>query len=55
MDLTGADIPDDENPPEPHDEDSKAPEETHNAVKLVIIHIHRNLVHLSKELFCRAL
>ena len=55
MDLTGADIPDDEFPEEPHVEEAKVPEEIPNAVRLGIMHIHENRGHSSKELLCRAL
>ena len=37
MNLTGADIPDDEFPEEPHVEEARVPEEMPNAVRLAII------------------
>ena len=49
MDLTGADIPNDEFSEEPHVEEAKVPEEIPNAVRLAIMR------HTSKELLCRAL
>ena len=55
MDLTGADIPDDEFSEEPHVEEVRVPKEIPNAVKLAIMRIHKNLGHPSKELLCRAL
>ena len=53
--LTGADIPDDEFPQEPHVKDVRVPKEIPNAVKLAIMRIHKNRRHPSKELLCRAL
>ena len=55
MDLTGADIPDDEFPVEPHDEEVRVPQEMPNAVKLAIMRIHKILGHPSKEFLCRSL
>ena len=54
MDLTGADIPDDEFPEEPHVGEVSVPKEIPNAAKLKIMRVHRNLGHPSKELLCRA-
>ena len=55
MDLTGADIPDDEFLEEPHVEEARVLKEIPNAVRLAIMRIHKNLGHPSKELLCRAL
>ena len=53
MDLTGADIPDDEFPKEPLVEEATIPEEIPTAVRLAVMRIHKNLGHSSKELLCR--
>ena len=55
MDLSGADIPDDEFREEPHVEEVRVPKEVPNAVKLAILRTRENLGHPSKELHCRAL
>ena len=55
MDLTGADIPDDEFPEEPHVEEAEVPAEIPDAATFAIMRIHKNLGHPSKELHCRAL
>ena len=55
MDLTGADIPDDEFAEEPHVEEAEVPAEIPNAATFAIMRIHKNLGHPSKELHCRAL
>ena len=55
MDLTRADIPDDEFFEESHVEEVRVPKGIHDAVKLAIMRIHRNLGHSIKELLCRAL
>ena len=55
MDLTGADIPDDEFTAEPHVEEAKVPKELPNAVRLASMRIHKKLGHPSKELLRRAL
>ena len=48
MDLTGADIPDDEFPEEPLVEEATIPEEVPTAVRLAVMRIHKNLGHSSK-------
>ena len=55
MNVTGADIPDDEFPEEPHVEEVRVPKEIPNAVKLAIMRIHKNLGHTSMDLLRRAL
>ena len=55
MDLTSADVPDDEFLEEPHVEEVRLPTEITNAVQLAIMRIHKNLGPPSKELLCRAL
>ena len=40
---------------EPQLEETNVSEEVHNAVRWAIMRVHKNLVHASKELLCRAL
>ena len=54
MDLTGADILDDEFPQEPHVVEARVPVEIPSAVRLANVRIHKNLGHSRKELLCRA-
>ena len=52
--VPGTAIPDDEFHEEPHLEEANVLEEMPNAVRLVVMRIHKNLGHHSKELLCRA-
>ena len=54
MDLTGADIPDDEILEEPNVEELKSSRRNTQCGEVGNHFIHKNLVHLSKELSCRA-
>ena len=55
MDLIGTAIPDDEFHERTQLEEAQVPAEVPCAVRLAVLRIHKNRVHPSKELLCRAL
>ena len=55
MDPTGTAIPDGEFHEEPHHEAAQIPEEVPNAIRLVIMRVHKKTWHPRKELLCHAL